>query len=117
MQRNKLGFADDDFRLTRAAPFTAAAGSLPAGAVPGPVRRPAHVASGVRSQRERLHCRFTAATHWKIIMKKTSLFIAVIVPTAWLFAGCCANRVSSPQSISFVQAMHDVGQGLAELRH
>ncbi len=49
-------------------------------------------------------------------MKKTSLLIVVIVPAALLLAGCCANRVDSPQSITFVQAMHDVGQGLAEMK-
>lgn len=49
-------------------------------------------------------------------MKKTSLLIASLVPALLLLAGCCANRVDPPKSITFVQAMHDVGQGLAEMK-
>jgi len=34
-----------------------------------------------------------------------------------VFAGCCTNHVvESPKTITFVQAMHDVGQGLAEIK-
>jgi len=34
-----------------------------------------------------------------------------------LCAGCATHRIAnSPQSITFVQAMHDVGQGLAEMK-
>jgi len=49
-------------------------------------------------------------------MKKTSLIIIITVPAALLLAGCCTHRVDSTQSITFVQAMHDLGQGLAEMK-
>jgi len=50
-------------------------------------------------------------------MKKEIRTAGLPVLFALMFAGCCAHRVADPsQSITFVQAMHDVGQGLAEMK-
>jgi hypothetical protein len=39
-----------------------------------------------------------------------------ILALALCATGCCASRVDPPKSITFIQAMHDVGQGLAEMK-
>ena len=50
-------------------------------------------------------------------MKKPLRLVVVPVLAALMFSGCCTNRVvDSPKSITFVQALHDVGQGLAEMK-
>lgn len=50
-------------------------------------------------------------------MKKLLKPVVLPVLAALTFAGCCTNRVvDSPKSITFVQALHDVGQGLAEMK-
>jgi hypothetical protein len=49
-------------------------------------------------------------------MKTILHLLFVILVLALCATGCCANRVDPPKSITFVQAMHDVGQGLAEMK-
>jgi hypothetical protein len=47
------------------------------------------------------------------------LLKSVVLPAlaGLMFTGCCTNRVvESPRSITLVQALHDVGQGLAEMK-
>jgi hypothetical protein len=57
-----------------------------------------------------------SATKGKI-MKKTFKLVVLPLLAVLSFTGCCTNRVvESPKSITFVQAMHDVGQGLAEMK-
>jgi hypothetical protein len=51
------------------------------------------------------------------IMKQLFKLVVLPVLAALLFIGCCTNQpVDSPKSITFVQALHDVGQGLAEMK-
>jgi len=105
MQRVRAGFADDDFGFIQAAPVTAVSPATPAGAAPG-----------TRPRLHRLVCRFAATSSWKINMK-TILHPRFVILALALCAGCTANHVvDSPKSITFVQAMHDVGQGLAEMK-
>ncbi len=50
-------------------------------------------------------------------MKKPFRPAVLPVLAAVMFAGCATHRVvDSPKSITFVQALHDVGQGLAEMK-
>ena len=50
-------------------------------------------------------------------MNQTLKPVVVPVLAALVFTGCCTHRiVDSPKSITFVQALHDVGQGLAEMK-
>ncbi len=50
-------------------------------------------------------------------MKKTFKFGVLPVLAALTFADCATHRVvDSPKNITFVQALHDVGQGLAEMK-
>ena len=50
-------------------------------------------------------------------MKKTLRLVGSSVLAALFLAGCCTNHVvDSPKSITFVQALHDVGQGLADMK-
>jgi len=50
-------------------------------------------------------------------MNKLLKSVLLPVLAGLMFTGCCTNRVvESPRSITFVQALHDVGQGLAEMK-
>lgn len=50
-------------------------------------------------------------------MKNPLKLVVMPLLAALMFAGCATNRVvDSPRSITFVQALHDVGQGLAEMK-
>jgi len=50
-------------------------------------------------------------------MKRLLKLAVMPVLAALMFTGCATNRVvDSPKSITFVQALHDVGQGLAEMK-
>ena len=50
-------------------------------------------------------------------MKKPLKLVVMPVLAALMFTGCATNRVvDSPKSITFVQALHEVGQGLAEMK-
>jgi hypothetical protein len=50
-------------------------------------------------------------------MKKSFEPVVSLVLAAPFLAECCTNHVvDSPKSITFVQALHDVGQGLAEMK-
>lgn len=50
-------------------------------------------------------------------MKKPFKLVVMPVFAALMFTGCATNPVvDSSKSITFVQALHDVGQGLAEMK-
>ncbi|MFZ1072882.1 MAG: hypothetical protein WAO21_05545 [Verrucomicrobiia bacterium] len=50
-------------------------------------------------------------------MKKSLCLAVAPVLAALMFSGCCTSHVvDSPKNITFVQALHDVGQGLAEMK-
>ena len=50
-------------------------------------------------------------------MKKPLELVVMPVLAVLMFSGCCTDRVvDSSKSITFVQALHDVGQGLAEMK-
>ena len=116
MQRAKTGFTDDRFRFIPAAPATAARGATPTGAAPRPTRCEPPPAPPAPLPRQRLRCRFIADFPANVTMKTTLHSLIAILALALGAAGCCTHRVDSPQNISFVQAMHDVGQGLAEMK-
>ncbi|HTY87093.1 MAG TPA: hypothetical protein VMB80_06480 [Candidatus Acidoferrum sp.] len=48
---------------------------------------------------------------------KTKLHsLSAMLALALCAAGCCTQRAESTRTITFVQAMHDLGQGLAEMK-
>ena len=50
-------------------------------------------------------------------MKKPLKLVVMPVLAVLMFTGCATNRVvDAPKSITFVQALHEVGQGLAEMK-